>query len=110
MSTPAGEGQRMHPLRLSLPRSPVQGCGHGTRMCKPHHTHTHTGQVSKGYPSAREALVVNGRFLLRQLASLDGKNGKGKGKAAASLSDGAFAKALTTEVWVYILLVGEMRV
>lgn len=52
----------------------------------------------KGYPSAREALVVNGKFLLRQLAALDGNNGKGKGKAAASLSDGAFAKALATEV------------
>lgn len=60
------------------------------------------GQVCKGYPSAREALVVNGKFLLRQLATLDGKNGKGKGKAAASLSDGAFAKALATEVRVCV--------
>lgn len=63
-----------------------------------HIPRAHHDQVSKGYPSAREALVVNGKFLLRQLAALDGKNGKGKGKAAASLSDGAFAKALATEV------------
>ncbi len=64
-------------------------------LSPPHPQH----QVTKEYPSAREALVVNGKFLLRQLTALDTKtNDKGKGKAGASLKDCTFASALTKEV------------
>ncbi len=76
------------------------------------------GRAAKVYGSAREALLLNGRFVLEQLAAADQRRGqgaappgaadKGKGKAAAGsdggagsaagMSGGAFAEALSAEV------------
>lgn len=50
--------------------------------------------------------MVNGKFLLRQLAALEGKaSDKGKGKAGGSLKDCAFVKTLTKEVCVGVVCV-----
>lgn len=58
----------------------------------------------KGYSSAREALLLNGRFVLAQLAAVDearrgvSSSAKDKGKAAAGASEWAFCKGLEAEV------------
>lgn len=61
--------------------------------------------VYKGYGSAREALLLNGRFILQQLSSVDAArrsvaaaNGKDKGKGAAGATEWAFYKGLEAEV------------
>jgi hypothetical protein len=62
--------------------------------------------VYKGYSSAREALLLNGRFILQQLAAADaarrgvaaGTKEKDKGKGAAGASEWAFCKGLEAEV------------
>lgn len=61
-------------------------------------------KAGKGYGSAREALLLNGRFVLQQLAAEQarqqpGADGGNKGKGAAGLEGGAFAKSLEDEVW-----------
>ena len=62
--------------------------------------------VYKGYSSAREAMLLNGRFILQQLASADAaRRGvatatkeKDKGKGAAGASEWPFYKGLQAEV------------
>jgi hypothetical protein len=60
--------------------------------------------VYKGYSSAREAVLLNGRFILSQLqAADDARRGitagaKDKGKSAAGASEWAFCKGLEAEV------------
>jgi hypothetical protein len=60
--------------------------------------------VYKGYASAREALLLNGRFILRQLDAADrarrgaAPSGKDKGKGAAGATEWAFYKGLEAEV------------
>jgi hypothetical protein len=60
--------------------------------------------VYKGYGSAREAVLLNGRFILQQLAAADDArrgvtaSSKDKGKSAAGASEWAFYKGLEAEV------------
>ena len=51
-------------------------------------------QACKGYPSAREGLLVNARFLLGQLEALDGASGH----KALKFLDTDFGKVLAKEV------------
>uniref|UniRef100_A0A383WCP9 Cytosine-specific methyltransferase n=1 Tax=Tetradesmus obliquus TaxID=3088 RepID=A0A383WCP9_TETOB len=63
-------------------------------------------QAGKGYASAREALLLNGRFVLGQVAAHEARRGggakaaadKGKGKAPAGLSSGPFYSELEAEL------------
>jgi hypothetical protein len=60
--------------------------------------------VYKGYGSAREAILLNGRFVLQQLVAADdarrgvAASGKDKGKSAAGATEWAFYKGLEAEV------------
>lgn len=61
-------------------------------------------KAGRGYSSAREALLLNGRFVLSQVTAHDKRNGgaaaddKGKGKAPAGISSGPFCTELQAEV------------
>lgn len=73
--------------------------------------------VYKGYASAREALLLNGRFILRQIDAADeARRGpaaasaasKEKGKAAAGATEWAFYKGLEAELGKGPVGVGTM--
>lgn len=51
-------------------------------------------QVAKGYSSAREALLLNGRFIMEQLKALDAA----AGKSTTLYASGDFGTALQAEV------------
>lgn len=62
-------------------------------------------KAGKGYSSTREALLLNGRFVLGQLAAHEQRKGgaaaagdKGKGKAPAGVTSGPFCTELEAEV------------
>lgn len=62
-------------------------------------------KAGKGYSSAREALLLNGRFVLGQVAAHQKRKGgavaatdKGKGKAPAGVTAGPFCAELEAEV------------
>ncbi len=54
-------------------------------------------QVGRGYGNSREALLLNGRFVLRELERLFGAQ-DAKGKAAITVTGGPLAMALKAEV------------
>jgi len=63
--------------------------------------------VCREYGSAREALLLNGRFVLEQLAACANRaqpasaaTAKDKGKRAAGVTAGPFATALEAEVGI----------
>lgn len=71
-------------------------------------------KAGKGYASAREALLLNGRFVLGQLAAHEARKSggtaaakadMGKGKAPAGVTGGPFCSELEAEVsWQCVLL------
>ncbi len=72
-------------LSLSLPRTPQRPpCAALSRRL----------QVCKGYPSAKEGLLVNARFLLSQFGKLDAASGH----KALKFLDTDFGKSLAKEV------------
>ena len=52
-------------------------------------------QVGKSYASAKEAIIMTGSFLLKQLQQMDNAAG---GKATFAFGSTAFVTALTSEV------------
>lgn len=97
------------PLGTSLLRHTAKPCRATPQsLATPVHTlpappfRTCSLQVGRGYGNAREALLLNGKFVLAQLEVMAAQNalsaGGAAGKGAASYAHSDFAKALAAEV------------